>query len=214
MSITKRALGGNPLIIAAGAMSDPIEAMGRYIVLLKNSNTEDVQISVDNQAPEIMPVGLAIELPDKEDGTFNRIAFFNNSSAEMTIDFHFSMYRLYYSRIATDFYTAIQSDIRNTGSVEFYFPYYEIPKVMYKRTVTITNIGTNTLWIGQPVLLSSPAPAALGTPILPQQTCVITNSGALYINSDAIAGETYAECPFVLTIEHSQGDTEIPIPPT
>lgn len=83
--------------IAAGGIAE-LNIYSRFLILISNSSSSYIKISIAQQGFEKLPVGLSIGLPETD--TFNIVQFRNDTLVSMDIVFAVSNGNIVYSPIA------------------------------------------------------------------------------------------------------------------
>ncbi|MFA5101118.1 MAG: hypothetical protein WC547_09575, partial [Candidatus Omnitrophota bacterium] len=83
--------------LAAGAVQQ-LGIYGKFIRVLSCSVATNPQMSIQNEGYEIIPAGIAVELPQADD--FSYVSFYNSGGVAMTLEVCFSSGIIHDSRLS------------------------------------------------------------------------------------------------------------------
>lgn len=164
--------------LASGA-EHKVSVVGNFIILLDYTGTDNVLISFGGESYQVLPKGIAVELP--EDEQFRNLRFKQSSGAAQTFSFAVTTGKVFDSRLvlsgsldvnpsANAVETPEAFDVDDTAQIA-------VAADSETREVVLQNNGSNDIWLGDEDIDPS---VKRGKKLEPGTECVWTCSGAIY----------------------------------
>lgn len=159
--------------------TEKFQVHGRFITVLENSSATDLEFSIGEQAFEVLPKGLSVEL--SEGDFFGDIQIKNTSGATATVTFAISAGRIFDSRVVLSGSLAVNStpDSLSTPAPAAVTdtPGIAVAADSTTREVVLQNNGASDVWVGASTV---DAATFRGYKIAPGAGFTWNSSAALY----------------------------------
>lgn len=159
-----------------------IETYANFLILLSNTSTTKVKVSIGGQAFQDLPVGLSVELPRENEQSFSQLQFQNVTAGAIQIEFAISNGRVVNSSLVlsgsvTTNEAVSQFTSSNKVSVGTGATIISTADPTRKEIMLYNNDLTKTVWVGDG---SVSATNKRGIPLAPDETLILRTSAAIY----------------------------------
>lgn len=153
--------------------------VGNFIILLSYTGTDDVLISFGGESYQVLPKGIAVELP--EDAIFRNVRFKQTSGSAQTFSYAITTGKVFDSRLVLSGSLDVNSSANSVESPAAFevddTVQIVVPADSDVREVILQNNGLNDIWLGDEDIDPS---TKRGKKLEPGTECVWTCSGAIY----------------------------------